>query len=167
MRRQLTLFLSSQNEEIEKIRAEFNPAQHELISAHVTLCRDNEIEKPDVVIHNIKTISLVQPLIIEFEPAERFENGKGVLIPARTGNQEFYDLREKVLKGIQEFNKHYLPHITLMHPRNSTCTDEIFDQIKKYKLPSMVTFDTISLIEQTDGGRWTIIEQFPIVKSVL
>lgn len=166
MRSQLTLFVSDQNEEIEKIRAKFNPVQYSLIPAHVTLCRETEIEKLDQIINNIRTISLAGPLEIEFEQAEKFENGKGVFIPARTENSDFYKLREKVLKGTQ-FNKAYLPHITLMHPRNSTCTDEIFDQIKKYVLPSTLTFDTISWIEETNSGKWIIIEQFPIVKSTV
>lgn len=167
IRRQLTLFLSEQYEEIEKIRAEFNPVQYALIAAHVTLCRENEIEKLDQIINNINSISFTQPLEIEFEQAEKFDNGKGVFIAAKAGNPDFQKLRELILKGATEFNKNYLPHITLMHPRNSTCTDELFDEIKKHQLPSIIVFDTISLIEQIDGGRWSIIEQFPIVKHAV
>ncbi|MEO6686119.1 MAG: 2'-5' RNA ligase family protein [Dyadobacter sp.] len=162
MRRQLTLFLSDQNKEIEEIRAKFNPVQFELIAAHVTLCRETEINDLDKIITNIKSISYIKSLQIVFQPAERFENGKGVLLPAKIGNDDFYDLRKEILKGAKEFNKDYLPHITLMHPRNSTCTNVIFDQITKYKLPSVVSFDTISLIEQTNGGKWIIMREFPI-----
>ena len=133
MRRQLTLFISDQNEEIEKIRAEFNPVQFELIAAHITLCRENELENLNKVVSNIKTIGLVKSLQIEFSSAERFADGKGVFIPAKTENYDFHELRKKILYETQEFNQNYLPHITLMHPRNSTCSDEIFDQIKNYK----------------------------------
>jgi 2'-5' RNA ligase len=162
-RRQLTLFIAGQNETIEKIRAEFNPEQYGLISAHVTLCREDEIEPVEKVIENIKSISWGKPVRLEFNPAERFENGKGVFIPAKRDNQDFYELRKAVLNGLNEFPGKPLPHITLMHPRNSTCTDIIFERIKKYKLPSELIFDKISLIEQRNGGKWIIIEEFPIM----
>jgi 2'-5' RNA ligase len=162
-RKQLTLFIAGQNEAIEKIRAEFNPEQYRLISAHVTLCREDEIEQIEKVIENIKSISRGKPVTMAFNPPERFENGKGVYIPAKGENPEFYELRKTVLNGVNEFPRKPLPHITLMHPRNSTCTDVIFDQIKKYELPTELIFDTISLIEQNNGGPWIIIEQFAIM----
>ncbi len=83
IRRQLTLFISNQNETIEKIRAEFNPEQYKLIAAHVTLCREDEIGPIEKVIENIKCITWRKPILIEFNPPERFENGKGALIPAK------------------------------------------------------------------------------------
>jgi len=43
-RKQLTLFLPDTAAAIEKIRAEFNPEQLKLISAHVTMCREEEID---------------------------------------------------------------------------------------------------------------------------
>ncbi len=162
-RRQLTLFIAGRNEAIEKIRAEFNPEQYGLISAHVTLCREDEIEPVEKVIENIKSISWGKPVRLEFNPAERFKNGKGVFILAKRDNQDFYELRKAVLNGLNEFPGKPLPHITLMHPRNSTCTDIIFERIKKYKLPSELIFDKISLIEQRNGGKWIIIEEFPIM----
>jgi 2'-5' RNA ligase len=162
-RRQLTLFIAGRNEAIEKIRAEFNPEQYGLISAHVTLCREDEIDPVEKVIENIKSISWDKPVRIEFDPPERFENGKGVFIPAKSDNPDFYALRKAVLNGLNEFPGTLLPHITLMHPRNSTCTDIIFERIRKYELPSELIFDKISLIEQHNGGKWMIIEQFPIV----
>jgi hypothetical protein len=50
-----------------------------------------------------------------------------------------------------------------MHPRNSTCIDMIWEHIQTQDLPTALLFDTISLIEQRGGGRWTTIEQFSIV----
>jgi hypothetical protein len=41
-----------------------------------------------------------------------------------------------------------------MHPRNATCTDEILSLIQKIPLPTKLNFDTVSLIEQIDGGKW-------------
>ncbi|NQX39873.1 2'-5' RNA ligase superfamily protein [Pedobacter steynii] len=161
-RRQLTLFISDQNEIIEKIRAEFNPIQYQLIAAHITLCREDEIASIETVIANIKSIAGNKPLEIEFNPPLRFENGKGVLIPAKEQNSAFDELRTMVLKGINASPRKQEAHITLMHPRNSTCTDLIFEQIQAYKLPAQLSFNKISLIEQKDGGQWFTIEEFQI-----
>ncbi|GAA4308398.1 hypothetical protein GCM10023149_02310 [Mucilaginibacter gynuensis] len=161
-RRQLTLFITEGKETIELIRAKFNPAQHDLIAAHVTLCRENEIGLLDKVIQNIRPVNIHKPLIIKFESPVRFADGKGVLIPAIERNDEFYNLRKVVLKGIYADPYQQHPHITLMHPRNSTCTDEIFEQIIQYELPVQLNFDAISLIEQKDGGKWTILKQFAL-----
>ncbi len=134
-----------------------------LIAAHVTLCREDEIGPVEKVIENIKSISRNKPVRIKFNPPERFENSRGVFIPAKNDNPEFYELRKAVLNGLDEFPGKPLPHLTLMHPRNSTCTDIIFEQIKKYELPTELFFDKISLIEQHNGGHWTTIEQFSII----
>lgn len=56
------------------------------------------------------------------------------------------------------------PHITLMHPRNSTCTDAIFDEVVKMDLPSKFTFNKISLIEQENGGPWRILDEYDLRK---
>lgn len=164
-RRQLTLFVSGDNGTIEKIRSQFNPVQHKLISAHVTLCREDEIIHIDRVIKNIELIKSDDPLKITFDKVDRFEEGKGVLIPAKAENNEFHDLRKKILKGVCELPRLHRPHITLMHPRNSTCTDNIFNQIRQYKLPTELSFDKISLIEQENGGQWTIKKEFQIVRQ--
>ncbi len=49
-----------------------------------------------------------------------------------------------------------------MHPRNSICTNEIFEIIKRYKLPNKLKFEKISLIEQTHGERWNVIEEYKL-----
>lgn len=164
IRRQLTLFIPEKEEAIEKVRAEFNPMQHNLIAAHVTLCREDEIESVEEIIKNIGFINLNKPILIQFNPIERFANCKGVLIPAKGKNKEFRKLRKLVL-GLNKFPREHQPHITLMHPRNSTCNDEIFQQIKNIELPTELYFDTICLIEQKNGGKWTVLEKFLITKK--
>lgn len=161
-RRQLTLFVSEPNGVIEKIRAAFNPLQFHLIPAHITLCREDEIEPLDPVIQNLRSICLSEPLRIEFGLVERFGDGKGVLLPGKLENPGFDKLRKTVLNGIIAFPRDHRPHITLMHPRNSTCTAELFERIKGFDLPSALGFDTISLIEQKAGGPWRVLEEFPI-----
>jgi 2'-5' RNA ligase len=163
-RRQLTLFVSPGNDVIETIRATFNPIQHSLIAAHVTLCREDEIDPIEYVIKNISMIRYEAPLCITFNSIMRFNNNNGVLLPAKH-NDDFQFLRRSVLKGIHNNPRYHDPHITLMHPRNSTCTDAIFDQLTEYTLPRQLHFDTISLIEQHNGGKWKTLDQFKFVKS--
>ena len=159
-RRQLTLFVEPNDaENIEKVRQEFNPGQFELIKAHVTLCREDEIENLEKVISNI--ISLTQMYItIEFKKIERFDHGKGLFLPAKSGNDEFNNLRRQVLKGVIDFPRQQEPHITLMHPKNSTCTDTIFKQVETIHLPTKLNFKKISIIEQKDDGQWKILQEF-------
>jgi len=164
IRRQLTLFINEPNGIIEKIRAEFNPKQYNLIPAHVTLCRENEIEPIENTIARIKSISLKKIIRIEFGKAERFAEGKGVYISSFGHNNEFKELRKLVL-GQSELENEQVPHITLMHPRNSTCTNEIFERIENYDLPTELKFGKISLIEQRNGGKWTVLQEFGIVKN--
>ncbi|HEY9045938.1 MAG TPA: 2'-5' RNA ligase family protein [Ohtaekwangia sp.] len=163
-RQQLTLFVTHGAKEIEKIRAAFNPQQHALIAAHVTLCREDEITPIEKVIDNIHALQWSAPLRIAFNPVERFEGGKGVLIPPRGNNEAFHTLRREVLKGIHQPPRLHQPHITLMHPRNATCTDAIFDQLTKYSIPSELMFDTISLIGQHQGGKWIVQEEYRFLR---
>ncbi|WP_316786059.1 2'-5' RNA ligase family protein [Pedobacter frigiditerrae] len=155
-RRQLTLFV--ENETIEEIRAKFNPIQQALIAAHVTLCREDELKDLEKVVSNIQALKIDKPIEISFNKVIRFENGKGVLIPAKENNNDFHNLRNAILISPR---KHF-PHITLMHPRNSTCTDSIFEEIKSYQLPTTLFFNRINLIEQIDGGKWKVLDEFTI-----
>jgi 2'-5' RNA ligase len=164
IRRQLTLFPIELNKMIERIRAEFNPVQYQLVAAHVTLCREDEIEPFEKIIKNIQSIYLQLPVKIQLNKVERFDDDKGVFISAKNSN-DFYTLRKAVLKGMTAFPEKQQPHITLMHPRNSVCTDMIFAEIQACPLPVELIFDTISLMEQYNGERWNIIQQFPIVKK--
>lgn len=158
IRRQLTLFLELQDSEnIEKIRQQFNPRQSELIKSHVTLCREDEIENLAQVLTNLRRLTKTE-ITIKFGEVKRFDNGKGVFLPANY-DIEFQELRRKILETDDNSRKKE-PHITLMHPKNSTCTDNIFEQIKKVNLPSKLKFKRISLIEQKDGGQWNILQEF-------
>ncbi|MEO6348555.1 MAG: 2'-5' RNA ligase family protein [Aquaticitalea sp.] len=166
-RKQLTLFVSGTSATtIDKIRARFNPLQHYLIAAHVTLCREDEIEPIQEIIKRMEMIDLKEPIRITFKSLERFANGKGVLIPCANESKGFQNLR-KIVLGSKLLTKNQIPHLTLMHPRNSTCTDDNFKKLMNEKLPTVLFFDTISLIEQNNGGKWNIIREFPIVKMAI
>lgn len=163
-RKQLTLFVNEPNGNIEKIRSQFNPKQYHLIPAHVTLCREDEIEPIEITMERINSISIKKPIRIEFEKVERFAEGKGVYISAFSNYTEFKELRKLVL-GQTKLKKEQVPHITLMHPRNSNCTNEIFEKICKFNLPTRLEFRKISLIEQHNGGIWNVLQEFEIVKN--
>ena len=93
-------------------------------------------------------------------------------MPAYGINEQFHELRKKVLTGLLNMVRHHEPHITLLHPRNSTFNNEVFRAIQIANLPAYLTFDTISLIEQINGSKWHIKNEFklktttPFIKSM-
>ncbi|MCB0517711.1 MAG: 2'-5' RNA ligase family protein [Lewinellaceae bacterium] len=144
---------------MERIRQAFNPAQFALIKSHVTLCREDELEDLERVIRNLKNLKH-DCITIEFGDPIRFSEGKGVLLPAMGGLADFQKLRKKILHGLVENPRKPEPHITLLHPRNATCTDEIFSQIQQTDFPRRIEFCKISLIEQEVGEAWQVLEEF-------
>lgn len=161
IRKQLTLFVNEPDGAIEKIRAQYNSVQFNLIRAHVTLCREDEIEPIENTIERLQSISFKKPIRIQFKKAERFSNGKGVFLSSSGRNEAFRELRKLAL-GQQDLNKEQIPHITLMHPRNSTCYDKTFEQIKNYDIPTELEFSKISLIQQINEEKWTVLKEFNI-----
>jgi hypothetical protein len=160
-RQQLTLFVDTHlSETIEGIRRVYNPLQYALIKSHITLCREDEIVPIEKVILNLNNLDQ-DHLSMAFGPVLRFADGKGVLMPAIGGQDAFQQLRATILQGIVAAPRVQEPHITLMHPRNSTCTDAVFEEIRQIALPTVLTFKKISLIEQ-DGmeAPWRILETF-------
>jgi uncharacterized FAD-dependent dehydrogenase len=164
-RLQLTLFVPPpQAVAIEAIRRAVNPVQYALINSHVTLCREDELEPLETVLRNLRQLRH-RPITIGFGPATRFSEGKGVLLPATEGAAGFQQLRHMVLQDITDNPRVQEAHITLLHPRNATCTDAIFVQIQNVVLPTQIHFDTINLIEQVNDGPWKLLEQFVLNKG--
>lgn len=164
IRRQLTLFVHPDDAVvIEQIRQTYNPQQYEIIKAHVTLCREDEIEDINHVLSNLHAMQMSQPGIsIEFGKVSRFDNGKGLLLPAANDQYGFDNLRKRVLSGLSAHPRKQAAHITLMHPRNSTCTDSIFELVSQCNFPSKLEFQQISLIEQENGGSWKTLMNFKL-----
>ena len=157
---QLTLFIDEdKSETIENIRKKFNPLQFDLIKSHVTLCREDELKPIEQVIQNLAMLNH-ECISVAFGPVRKFSDDKGVMIPATGENKEFHQLRKLILKGLTTNPRKHEPHITLMHPRNSTCTDSLFQQIEKIKLPGEITFKKIHLIEQEGESKWKILEEY-------
>lgn len=161
IRRQLTLFANDETNIIELVRAKYNPVQYQLIAAHVTLCREHEMESIDDLSTRLGSIALEKPLSIKFGSIATFADGHGLFLPSCKENESFFALRKSILRDTINVDN-AKPHLTLMHPRNSTCTEEIFDQLKKIQFPDELFFDKISLIEQQDGKKWKILDEFII-----
>jgi hypothetical protein len=159
---QLTLFTDkNQSIDIEEIRKKYNPLQHELIDSHITLCREDELLDLNQLKINLQNLKF-KPLKLQFGSALRFSDGKGVYMPVSDEVEWFHTLRKSILKGIIDYPREHEPHLTLMHPRNSTCTDKIFQEIKDFSLPTYLIFQKISLIQQLNGERWSIIEELDL-----
>lgn len=165
-RLQLTLFVDEDiSGMIEKIRKEFNPLQFGIIKSHVTLCREDELDPVKQVIQNLERLSY-NSFSIHFGPVIQFCDDKGVLMPATGKNEAFHQLRKLILEKTVQHPRNHEPHITLMHPRNSTCTESIFQQIEKIKLPDRIAFNRISLIEQQGESKWKILEEYTLKEPV-
>ncbi|MEO0337868.1 MAG: 2'-5' RNA ligase family protein [Bacteroidota bacterium] len=161
-RQQLTLFLDqTDTNAIEAIRKTYNPLQYQLIASHITLCREDEIENLDFILENLRGLKMPS-FTLNLEPAKRFSDGKGVYIPVQDEQGHFQKLRVEVLKDAVDEVRFHHPHLTIMHPRNSTCTNEIFEQIQNTGLPERITINKISLIEQEIGAVWNILEEYEL-----
>jgi 2'-5' RNA ligase len=159
-RRQLTLFVSDNYAiEIERIRQKFDPLQYDSIKCHVTLCREDEILDFEKISLNLKNVNQ-KAFFINFGKVKRFSQDNGVLLSSIGKNKEFHGLRRKILTGITPNPRNHDPHITLMHPLNSACTDEIYKELEAVKFPTQILFNKISLIEQEEGAKWQILEEF-------
>ncbi|MEO0898808.1 MAG: 2'-5' RNA ligase family protein [Bacteroidota bacterium] len=164
-RKQLTLFLDEiESEPIEWIRRTYNPIQYDLIKSHITLCREDEIEDLTHILINLEEID-IQQFELKTEGVKRFSNGKGVFIPVLDEEHNFRELRRLILKHAEYPPREHKAHVTIMHPRNSTCNDDIFSEIVKVKIPKILSIKKISLIEQEIGKEWRILSEFSLKKK--
>ncbi len=150
-RRQASLFLSG-FPEIEEFRHRFNPAQAALIPAHVTLCREDEVEDWSALQDRIRAVGPID-ITIEFGIPIRQEHF--VYLPVVESTVRFENLRLALLGTPTQSPRLHLPHLTIIHPRNGVCTDAIFQELLRHFVPFSASFCEISLIEQRDGGPWS------------
>jgi hypothetical protein len=146
---------------MEQIRIRYNPVQYALIRSHVTLCREDELLSIGNVKESLRELRR-KPILIQFDLPGRFSDGNGVLIPSKQDSVEFDNLRNAVLVSLTGQPRKHQAHITLMHPRNSTCTDEIFREICKTDFPAQILFSSISLIEQRNNEPWVILDKYDL-----
>ncbi|MEP7384375.1 MAG: 2'-5' RNA ligase family protein [Gemmatimonadota bacterium] len=158
-RRQATLFLVPPvDAAIESLRARFNRAQFDLIRAHVTLCREDEVRDWRALEARLRRLSTIE-VTLAFERPRR--DGHLVYIPVAGPTDSFDALRASLLGDDVAAPRRHLPHITLVHPRNGRCDDVAFAEIVEVSAPFTATFRRVALIEQIDGGPWRTRVDFP------
>ncbi len=157
-RRQATLFLrATASAKVEGLRARFNAVQHGLIRAHVTLLREDEVRDWDVVASRLNARG---PTLVSLSFGAPVRDRDLVYLPTAGSTESFDRLRAELLaEGFGPIRAH-APHITLVHPRNATCSDAEFDAICRIYEPFSATFDAVTFIEQTAGEPWKELAAF-------
>lgn len=151
-RRQATLYLPPPySAAIDRLRAIYNPAQHALIRAHVTLCREDEVEDWSVLERRLLAIA---PVTIPLAFAMPVRAGDLVYVPTIGSIQAFDQVRSHLLARPGVAVRQHEPHITLVHPRNGSCSEETFAALLQGYSPFDATFREVTLIGQVDNGPW-------------
>ncbi len=157
VRRQLSLLVpEAQRARVDDVRQRLDPRQHALIPAHVTLCREDELPAPEILIPRLAGLPPVR-LTLGFDAPQELPDGCVLLRPV-SGGEAFDALRRAVLGPAA---RPYGPHLTLRHPRNATGPLHDLATIARDLAGLAITFDTVSLIEQRGGDPWRVIAAFP------
>jgi 2'-5' RNA ligase superfamily len=161
-RDQLTLFVPpSDSTALDAVRQVLDPIQAELIKAHVTLCREDELAgATSASIRARLGDSEVTQVTLRFGAPERF-NDHGILLPCIDGELEFQALRQVVLGKAQV--RRQIPHITLAHPRNPRASANTLENALSLGSGRTLIFDVITRIRQRGSSSWQSIEEYPLV----
>ena len=146
-RRQASLYLPN-SLHVESLRRRHNPVQARLIPAHVTLCREDEVDDWDAFRETLTSLCPFE-LTLEFGVPVREHNF--VFLPVCKGLDAFHAFRRALLKAEP---RQHIPHVTIIHPRNGTCTDSIFEEIALNIASFPCIFREVMLIEQEGDGVW-------------
>jgi 2'-5' RNA ligase len=158
---QLTLFATGPAvERIEEIRRLLDPVQFNLIAAHVTLCREDELEGLNTaVLRRRLSAPEVGPLTLTFGAPESFST-HGVLLPCDAGEENFRALRQLVLGSATP--RRQAPHITLAHPRNPKFAGNSLAAASGLTNIGAIRFEAVCLIQQDGASPWQIVERFEL-----
>ncbi len=161
LRRQLTLFLPEHERVlVDSVRQWLDPKQHAIISAHVTLCREAEFTDwptTHITLSSLKTIDV--PLA--FGKPIRLEDGC-ILLPVQGSTTSYDALRQKILGYSCNVQ---IPHITLLHPRNSIGRNDDLPALCMNPFPTTVCFTEISVIEPADAGKWNVVDCYRTMQA--
>lgn len=159
IRKQLSLYAPREMaQEIEAVRKIVDPIQSSLIPAHITLCREDELD--DLANLQDRLINIpFKPITLSFGKPESFA-GHGLLLHCIAGEDEFRLLREYLLGSKNIRNQR--PHITLAHPRNPKAIDNSLDNTTGLPEIISITFPTINLIQQTANEPWQILASYEL-----
>ncbi len=157
-RRQATLYLPlPHSDRIESLRSQFNRHQFELIRAHVTLCREDEVSDWGELASRLLDQGTIE---VELEFGMPIRDNNLVYLPAIGSTDSFDSLRHAILSSSHSIPRKHRPHMTLIHPRNGLCTDQVFDEIMARCEPFSAFFRYVTLIEQVNLERWRELAAF-------
>lgn len=155
-RRQLTLFVTEPwRSRLDALRQVLDPLQASLIPAHVTLCREDEIEQLDKASIAGRARSWPYgPLSVTFGRPQRF-GGHGALLPCEQGSDQFQRLRQWLLQdqGAREHGA----HLTLAHPRNPESAGNNNAALDTCPPVLQLQFASVAVIEQHGSSPWKVI----------
>lgn len=153
-RRQLSLYVPGEAAAaIEAVRRVVDPVQHALIPAHVTLCRDDEVDSVSL----LALAGTLAPVTLVFGRALAFD-GHGVLLPCIAGEDAFAQLRGRILSAARRLP----PHITLAHPRNPRVSGNTLKRALTLPAEITIVFTEVCLIEQALGEPWRVIDRYAL-----
>ena len=139
---------------VDAVRQRFDPRQHSIIPAHMTLCRD---EETDALVRAGLPLHVPDAVDVQLALGAPQRRSDGcVLLPVLGSTKPFDALRRQLL-GTQCGT--LVPHITLMHPRNVASTEDDLARIRALRLPVALRLTELLLIEQRDGGAWHIMQR--------
>ncbi|MBK8285032.1 MAG: 2'-5' RNA ligase family protein [Ahniella sp.] len=156
---QLSLYVpSSASTQLETIRRLLDPIQSNLIPAHVTLCREDEIEHIEPALLETR-LAEATAITLSFGRPEHF-GGHGVLLPCVGGAADFHALRKWVL-GPDSMKQH-APHITLAHPRNAKAPTNTAGHAAGLPDPLQFTFEHVNRIRQLGTQPWEVLSRYQL-----
>lgn len=160
-RTQLSLYVPEPAASLfESVRRILDPVQSDLIPAHVTLCREDELASLE---HGTLTSRIANfpagSVTLCFGKPEIFSE-HGVLLPCIAGEHEFTSLREHVL-GSHTIRRQP-PHITLAHPRNPKASGNCLTNAGVLPEVISVSFTHVNLIEQSGVTPWRVLGTFSL-----
>ncbi|MES2038990.1 MAG: 2'-5' RNA ligase family protein [Pseudomonadota bacterium] len=159
IRQQLSMFVPPQSAtDLERVRHIVDPIQSNLIPAHITLCREDELTDFSTIRDRLKNLQM-PAITLNFGPAQVFYE-HGLILHCISGEEVFLQLREYVL-GTNEIRKQY-PHLTLAHPRNPKDTGNSLALAASLSHPLKISFTDIHLIEQEGSAPWRVLQSFPL-----
>lgn len=160
-RDQLSLFLGGPGAQaLNACRALLDPVQARLIPAHVTVCREDELQELPAGGLAALTARLhgSAPLDLQFGAPERF-GGHGVLLPCTAGQAGLDALRRRLLG--RDDVRAQPAHITLAHPRNPRAPGN-GDALPERLAVSSWALTDLRWIRQVDGGVWATVARFSL-----
>jgi hypothetical protein len=156
---QLSLFLPpAYGAQLDALRRVLDPVQAALIPAHVTLCREDELEglAPEVIGERLRAAA---PLTLAFGRAIAFD-GHGLMLPCEHGAPAYHALRARVLEGRPV--REAAPHVTLAHPRNPRAPGNDPRLAASLPVPLVVTFGDARLVRSEHGAPWQVLGTLPL-----